>query len=80
MTIIYFTSYDKLKALPFKKCVKSTDFKLCLKTLSDFDCFSNNESEFQQSIDLQKKDDKTQLGRFNGFIRIDEDTREEREG
>jgi len=25
------TIYDIFKALPFKKCVKSTDFKLCLK-------------------------------------------------
>jgi len=29
--------YDILKALPFKKCVKSTDFKLCLKIFSDLD-------------------------------------------
>ena len=71
--------YDIIKALPFKKCVKSTDFKLCLKIFSDFDCFNINESEFQQSIDLQKKDDKTQLGRLNGLITIDEDAREDRD-
>jgi len=55
------------------KCVKSTDFKLCLITFSDLNCFNINESEFQQSIDLQKKDDKTQLGRLKGFIRIHDD-------
>jgi len=46
------TIYDILKALPFKRCVESIDFKLCLKTFSDFDCFNINESELQQSIDL----------------------------
>jgi len=51
-----------------------------LKTLSDFDCFNVNESEFQQSIDLQKNMINILLGRLNGFIRIDEDARDEREG
>ena len=74
------TIYDKLKALPFKNLVKSIKCKLLLKTLSDLDCFTVSESEFQQSIDLQKNDDKTQLGRLNGFMRIDEDERDEREG
>jgi len=41
--------YDILKALPFKKCVKSADFKLCLPIISDLDCFNIDESEFQQS-------------------------------
>jgi len=45
------TIYDTLEA-PFKKCVKSTDFELCLKTFCNFNCFDINESEFQQSIDL----------------------------
>ena len=74
------TIYDKLKTLPFKSLVKSIECKLLLKTLSDLDCFTVSESEFQQSIDLQKNDDKTQLGRLNGFMRIDEDERDEREG
>ena len=69
-----------LKGLPFKNFVKSNDFKLFLITLSDFDCFNVNECEFQRSVDVQKKDDKTQLRRLDGFIRIDEDAREEREG
>jgi len=29
-----------------------TDFKLCLKLLSDFDCFNIRERDFQQSFDL----------------------------
>jgi len=40
------TIYDILKALPFKNFVKSNEYKLLLKTLSDFDCFNVNESEF----------------------------------
>jgi len=43
--------YDILKALSFKNFVKSKEYILLLKTLSDFDCFNVNESEFQQSID-----------------------------
>ena len=46
------TIYDKLKTLPFKNLVKSIECKLLLKTLSDLDCFTVCESEFQQSIDL----------------------------
>jgi hypothetical protein len=46
------TIYDKLKTLPFKNLVKSIECKLLLKTLSDLDCFTVSESEFQQSIDL----------------------------
>jgi len=45
--------HDILKAKPFKKCVKSNNFKLCFKTFSDFDAGCNiNESEFQQSSPL----------------------------
>jgi len=47
--------YVILKALPFEKCVKSSDFNFFfLQIFSDFDCFDINESEFQQSMDLQK--------------------------
>jgi len=49
------TIYDILKALPFENFVKSNEYKLLLKTLSDSDCFYINESEFQQPIDLKKK-------------------------
>ena len=45
-------NYDVLKALPLKNFVKSNEFKLFKKTLSDLDCFNVNEREFQQSIDL----------------------------
>jgi len=44
--------YDILKALPSKNFVKSNEYKFLLKTLSDFDRFNVNESEFQQSIEL----------------------------
>ena len=53
------TIYDTLKALPFKNFVKSYEFELFLKTLSNLECCNVNEREFQQSIDLYKKDDKT---------------------
>jgi len=43
-----------------------------LKILRDLHCFNINEIEFQQSIDLKKEDDKVQLGRLKGFIRIGE--------
>jgi len=46
------TIYDKLKTRPFKNLVKSIEYKLLLKTLSDLDCLTVSESEFQQSIDL----------------------------
>jgi len=46
------TIYDKLKTRPFKNLVKSIECKLLLKTLSDLDCLTVSESEFQQSIDL----------------------------
>jgi len=54
--------YDILKILSFQKCVKSTDFELCLKILSELNSLiltREREREFQQSIDLKKKDDKT---------------------
>ena len=46
------TIYYRLKTLPFKNLVKSIEDRLLLKTLSDLDCFTVSESEFQQSIDL----------------------------
>jgi len=51
--------YDILKALPVTKYVQSTDFIFCSQRFSDLNCFKINESEFQQSLDLLKKDDKT---------------------
>jgi len=51
--------YDILKTLPFKYFVKVDDFKLCLNILIYLDCFDGKGSEFHQSIDLYKNDDKT---------------------
>jgi hypothetical protein len=41
------TIYDKLQALPFNSLVKSNEYKLLFKTLTDFNCCYVYESEFQ---------------------------------
>jgi len=43
--IIY--NISLLKTFPFKNCVKLNEYKLLLKTLTDFDV---NDSEFEQAV------------------------------